>query len=209
MRTLAKQFFSLSILAAFTTSTTAQDCQQICSQMNAFARQSRGDWAFVQQMQQLSNACQSCQLQQRVRPQVSTPPPTMPQWTPPVQTEQEKAQGRAMNEVFERQGEWIMRGKVLPGNIPLSSGTVQMEIVKIPDSYVDPFAQRAPSVSHATSSRPTVSGNIYDPNQQSHMQPTQSPNQPSTNLGPATTYPSYPPCTGFNAPGSNVSPCGK
>ena len=194
----------------FTAPSEAQNCQQICNQVYSFARQSRGDWAYVQQLQQLSNACQSCQLSSRVRPQ-SSPPPSMPKWTPPVETEHERAVSREMSKVLESTGNWAMRGAVLPKGVPLSSGTVQMEVVKVPEGYEDPFAQRGPptysSTTPTTPSRPT--GSIWDPNHQSNMQPPQSPGSASTSAGPPISYPPVAPCTGFNAPGSNVSPCGK
>lgn len=148
---IVRAFMLLSGIVLTLSGARAQSCQQICNQAYAFGRQSRGDLAFIQQMQQLSNACQSCQLSERVRPRASNPPPSTPTWTPPVETEQEKAVSRSMQEVLERTGDWAMRGKILPQGAPLSSGTVQMETVKIPDGYVDPFAQRAPSV---TSSAP-------------------------------------------------------
>jgi hypothetical protein len=177
---------------------SAQNCQAICNQAYSFARQSRGDLAFIQQFQQLQNACQSCQLQQRVRPQANNPPPAqMPKWNPPVQTEREKAIGKAMEEVMQRTGDWAMRGAVLPKGAPLSGETVKMETVKIPDGYVDPFAARALSTSSSTSvSKP--SGNIWNPNQQSHMTPGTAP----TVQSPATSSPaskgSYQTCMAGN-----------
>jgi hypothetical protein len=200
--------FSLLFIGLLPDKANAQSCQQICSQLYSFSRQSRGDWAFVQEVQRLSNACQSCQLQQRVRPQATNPQPTLPQWNSqpvePVLSAHDRALAKAFT-TLDSLGEWAMRGAVLPQGAPLSAGTVKAETYTPPPDYVDPFAQKGPTTI-TSKGNGYASGNIYDPNQQSSLKPAQQANQPTTSLGPNTTYPYSAPCSGFNAPDGS-SPC--
>jgi hypothetical protein len=51
------------------------DCSSICAQVQSFAGQSRGDYAFIMELQRLSNACQACQMQSRWGPSPEAAPP--------------------------------------------------------------------------------------------------------------------------------------
>jgi hypothetical protein len=54
------------------------DCSSICAQVESFARQTRGDYAFVVELQRLSNACQKCQMGSSWGPSPSAPPQAPP-----------------------------------------------------------------------------------------------------------------------------------
>ncbi len=124
------------------TNASGDACQAICQQVETFARQSRGDIGFVMELQRLSNACQSCQLRQRVRPYEPPPATAVPQWSPTPSVPADTPIIREYGRLNERVGNWAMRGQPLRKDIPLSSGVVQQEVYTPPppSNYVDPFA---------------------------------------------------------------------
>jgi hypothetical protein len=104
------------------------DCKSICTQVQSFARQSRGDSAFVVELQKLSNACQACQQQSRWNPSPQAEPPQVeiPRFdsAPPPQ---QSASSNFLSKVLIDLGS-LWQGPKITGSQTLSSDVQQRNL---------------------------------------------------------------------------------
>lgn len=104
------------------------DCASICAQKNSFARQSRGDAAFVQELLRLDKECQACQMQTKWKPAPTAPPPQieMPRFDDPLPQQKSSVLNSLFN-VFNEIGSW-WQGPTITGAQALSPDVQQRNI---------------------------------------------------------------------------------
>jgi hypothetical protein len=158
------------------------DCKSICAQVEPFARQSRGDQAFVAELQRLSKACQDCQMQSRWSPSPQAAPPqikTLPRFdsAPPPQ---QSASGNFLSRILIDLGS-LWQGPKIAGGQVLSSDVQQRNLQVQPSAYAvekmlnDPWGKPAVATEP---SQPSFDGtNLIG--SQSLQQPTVRPAAPT------------------------------
>jgi len=192
MRYLA---LSALILVATVGAAQAQNCEAIEARKRAMAMQCgfTCDIAGMKMLEQQYYACLAGQGQSH------------PLYQQPYQPQQPQmnALQRAIASELEFMGKIVMKGQPLRQDIPLSAGTVQMQMVRAPDpapvGYADPFAVRTFAPVTQSNAGPVKSGNIWDPNQWVQLQPTQPNSNSPTSTWKSDTFVNPKGCT-FNSP---------
>jgi hypothetical protein len=163
------------------------NCSAICAQVESFARQSRGDWQFVQELQRLSNACQACQMQSRSRPEPA--PPVLQQ---PTVSARDRQVANALTALMSSMGSFIQstgyNNSVIPKDWnPDNIGdflTQQRENNKInapapPPGLVESYDSK-PNPNVKPSNQFEFSGSLLDPKDITHMSMPKAAAAPTT-----------------------------
>lgn len=184
----------LALLCAGPERADAQDCQAILNQLLS----GHPGYGSAERATALGNQYNNCMAGQQQQA-----PVYQQQQQQPYQLPQSDFANTPVIRELTALSTLTSRNQPLRQDIPLSSGTVMMELVPAPPpaprNYVDPFAARSFPAITSSAAGPVRRGSIWDPSQWVTMQPPKTNTPSSPQLNSSGTYTNPKNCT-FDSP---------